>query len=836
MIVSRCEYIKVLRINLLLIPMENQWKEDFDKFMESLYNGVTLKELMGGYMKSLLAAIPCLGNYFSSALSSYDHAVQMKALYRIFQLSKEYKDEIARMKDETSKMKEFQKIEEIIRILEREGRRFERERLPYQIFHPHQFNEVKTILRYSPEEIGSHIERDVEKVKLEDFIILVGKIGAGKTTTLMKIVERSNPNLIVVIKDNIRAIEAEKLYSVEYLDKCIVIWDDIQYSSDKFLEVLPILRELNNIRFIGSIRSTDYSKLEKDKYFGEMQFKKIDIEELAEKEVEELVELLESEFEKPLGNLKPRFIRKVMEADGTPFYIVSAFRNPDPFTAELIENFPEEVTEIWSRYFMDLNNNEKCVVKTLRMIRENLGVPATEFIRDLYNKAFYGDPNGFFISLESLKNKGWVSTAYFKQEETEIILSRDAQLFCFELDALEKEDFCRCLLNESLKPEKFHSIILLAISYLLLVKDDFEGLIRVSNKAIEINSESALAYFGRGYSYFKLESFDEAIEDFMKAIELNPNDIKFYVSLGNVYSKLGRFDKAIEYLDKVIKLDPEDKAIFKVRGDIYSKFGRFDEAIEDFNKAIELNPRNAVVHNNRGYAYFKLGKFKEALEDYRKAIDLDSNYAVAYSNRGDVYFQMKRVKKALKDYDEAIRLDPTDVHSHVGRGNAYNKLRKYEEAAREYSEALRISIDKGMIEYASEISRCIFYSLKRLDIEFRIKNGIYACAIDYLRNHVDSNLISDVWVHRSSLGESPERIIIYFLGGICGLGEDIFSLKDSVKNEEYLGILSLIIQSLRNNEITHETEVSILGMQENTQAWYLLFLCLKKFLQINQEY
>ena len=289
--------------------MEDQWKKDFEKFMESLYNGVSLEELMGEYMKSLLAVIPYIGNYFSTALSSYDHSVQMKALYRIFQLSKEYKDEIIKMKDDIDRMKEIhkeeiEKMEEVIHILEREGRQYEREKFPFQIFHSHQFDEVKTILRFSPEDIRSHIERDVEKVEFKDSVILVGKIGAGKTTSLLKLVEKSNPDLIIVIKDNIKAIETKILYEIEsvnirtngiekinnlkHVGECVVIWDDIQYSPNEFLRALPVLRELKNVKFIGSVRSADYVELENDRYFREAQFEKVDVEELNEKEVKEL--------------------------------------------------------------------------------------------------------------------------------------------------------------------------------------------------------------------------------------------------------------------------------------------------------------------------------------------------------------------------------------------------------------------------------------------------------------------------------------------------------------------------------------------------------------------
>ena len=136
---------------------------------------------------------------------------------------------------------------------------------------------------------------------------------------------------------------------------------------------------------------------------------------------------------------------------------------------------------------------------------------------------------------------------------------------------------------------------------------------------------------------------------------------------------------------------------------------------------------------------------------------------------------------------------------------------------------------KRTSEYTSAIFRHIFYDLPDFDIKFRAKSGVYATAVNYLVEHPDLTLLRNVWKCRFLLDESPEKAIIYFLGGINGLEEDIFSLKNYIKDEKYLKILSEVIQSLEEEKITHELEKLIWEMEEDTTAWNLLLLCLREF-------
>ena len=68
----------------------------------------------------------------------------------------------------------------------------------------------------------------------------------------------------------------------------------------------------------------------------------------------------------------------------------------------------------------------------------------------------------------------------------------------------------------------------------------FGEAINAYSKAIELDPEHALAYFGRGLAYAELKIYDKAAKDFGKAIELDPAYALAYFGRGGAYIRLNR--------------------------------------------------------------------------------------------------------------------------------------------------------------------------------------------------------------------------------------------------------------------------------------------------------
>ncbi len=198
------------------------------------------------------------------------------------------------------------------------------------------------------------------------------------------------------------------------------------------------------------------------------------------------------------------------------------------------------------------------------------------------------------------------------------------------------------------------------------------------NKAIELKSDYALAYYNRGNAYDDLREYQKAIADYSKAIELNSDYATAYNNRGIVYKNLKDYQKAIADYTKAIELKPDYASAYYNRGNAYDDLREYQKAIADYTKSIRLkNIELWVPYNGRGNVYEELKDYQKAIADYNKAITLKSDYANAYYNRAIVYKIQGETETAINDYQKAAELyqkeGKTDDYQ-----DAINQIKKLE--------------------------------------------------------------------------------------------------------------------------------------------------------------
>ena len=224
---------------------------------------------------------------------------------------------------------------------------------------------------------------------------------------------------------------------------------------------------------------------------------------------------------------------------------------------------------------------------------------------------------------------------------------------------------------------------------------DWEAVLDVYTKAIELNPTDAKAYNNRGVAKDSLGQYDAAIADYDRAIELNPTDAKAYYNRGNAKDELGQYDAAIADHDRAIELNPTYDAAYNNRGNAKYELGQYDAAMADYDRAIELNPVHAAAYNNRGAAKDELGQYDAAIADYDRAIELNPTDAKAYNNRGNAKDELGQYDAAIADYDRAIELNPTYAAAYYNRGNAKDGLDRRNEAREDFETALALAQEAG---------------------------------------------------------------------------------------------------------------------------------------------
>lgn len=206
---------------------------------------------------------------------------------------------------------------------------------------------------------------------------------------------------------------------------------------------------------------------------------------------------------------------------------------------------------------------------------------------------------------------------------------------------------------------------------------------------------NALELMIRGYTYSKLQRYDNALADFDQSIKLDPEFCVAYINRAEVFANLKRFDEALNDLNRAIGLDPELGLAYTSRGGCYIYLKRYDEALIDLNHAIKIDPSLSLAYANRGSIYFTLNRYKEALLDLNHAIELDSEQPLSYINRGGLYAVRMKFDEALNDLNRVLEKEIylssyLSALAYANRGAAYNGMQRYKEALKDLNHSIEI--------------------------------------------------------------------------------------------------------------------------------------------------
>lgn len=89
---------------------------------------------------------------------------------------------------------------------------------------------------------------------------------------------------------------------------------------------------------------------------------------------------------------------------------------------------------------------------------------------------------------------------------------------------------------------------------------DFKKAVSNFNKAIQIDPDNSIAYFGKAEASIGITKLttDEVISFYQKAIELDPENAMYFARFGGFCLDVGRFEEAEKYYCNAAEQDPEN--------------------------------------------------------------------------------------------------------------------------------------------------------------------------------------------------------------------------------------------------------------------------------------
>lgn len=266
---------------------------------------------------------------------------------------------------------------------------------------------------------------------------------------------------------------------------------------------------------------------------------------------------------------------------------------------------------------------------------------------------------------------------------------------------------------------------------------DFEKIISCMTRLLESTyftpENCALAYFTRGFSYYKIGIIDKSFSDFDSAIQINSQNSIAIARRGSVYALRGEMDRAIQDFSHSIQICDSCAWTYASRGVAYGKMGNYNLALLDLNKAIDLDNNYVWALTKRGSIYFQLKNEDLALSDWSTVIDKNPSYFNARALRGQYYLHSGLYELALNDFNTALLNSDKNNRSSAwvfaSRGEAYRNLNLFQQAVNDFSHSLDLRDDDS-------------WTLARLGTTY-VQNHEYDLAMKYLDTVIKNSAQND---------------------------------------------------------------------------------------------
>ncbi len=191
-------------------------------------------------------------------------------------------------------------------------------------------------------------------------------------------------------------------------------------------------------------------------------------------------------------------------------------------------------------------------------------------------------------------------------------------------------------------------------------EEDFKTGVEMFNKAIELDPNYALAYFGLCWAYeyhYQIANDDQDAEMVQKSAEtahlLDPSSaLTNAISAYALYEYKGERDKAFELCKKALEINPNLGDVNFLAGMCYLYHGLYDVGIQYLTKAMELDPYNFWTPYKLAMCYMYSGELEKADFYFKKYFELAPVEPLVFPGRNiALQIMMKRYDHA----DELVR-------------------------------------------------------------------------------------------------------------------------------------------------------------------------------------
>ena len=190
----------------------------------------------------------------------------------------------------------------------------------------------------------------------------------------------------------------------------------------------------------------------------------------------------------------------------------------------------------------------------------------------------------------------------------------------------------------------------------LFSQGDDSGALDIFKRALAEDKDIPILYDHIGWSYIRLNQYDQAERVYRQAIEHGMDSAELRGNLGLIYYRWGQFAKAEQQLRVALKLEESSISAHYRLADVYRATRSYSKAVEHYRRVLEIDPGYVWALNGLGMTLAMRGKNEEALAAFRDAVRIAPEMAPGYLNLAVHLERLKRYPEALEAYRKFMDL------------------------------------------------------------------------------------------------------------------------------------------------------------------------------------
>jgi tetratricopeptide (TPR) repeat protein len=198
--------------------------------------------------------------------------------------------------------------------------------------------------------------------------------------------------------------------------------------------------------------------------------------------------------------------------------------------------------------------------------------------------------------------------------------------------------------------------------YTLFKLEKYERAIETYEKLKSLDYEYATVYLQLASAYEAIENRREALNQLEQGMKVDEFNAELFSKAGTIALKVNDEDKAEKYLRNALVLDPSSHDAVVALCALFRRQDRPEDIIELIASLKELGENQQEFEWELGFAKNKLEMYSEALKHYENAYNVLNNNLEFLEEYGEFLQEEGNLQKALAIFEEAINLQDDTAH------------------------------------------------------------------------------------------------------------------------------------------------------------------------------